>query len=297
MGVDTEDMAVFLAVVRHGSFGRAASSLLLSQPSVSERIARLERTLGSQLFDRGARGARLTPAGEQLVPYARRLSDLFEEATRRVAAEDGPGALRVAVHATFAHRALPLVLAATADEPRQIVIRDAHSDQIIAMLLDGVIDIGFVVPVARPRPLQLVALPADPIVAVCAPTHPLANTIVSPSELRGHRVALNRWGDGAFQFLAQLWSVGVSESGLTECSDSHTALVLVRDYLHVALVGTSIARPDLESGAVVRLRMRPAPRWSLPLSLAYRASEHNEPVIAKLRTLLVGDAIRAGASE
>ena len=286
MSMDSEDMAMFLAVVRHGSFGRAASALLLAQPSVSERMARLERTLGVSLFDRGTRGVRLTPAGEQLVPYARRLRDLFEETTRRVAAGDGSAALRVAAHATFAHRALPLVLAATVDEPRHIVIRDAHSDQIIAMLLDGVTDIGFVVPMARPRPLRLLALPTDPVVAVCAPDHPLAHKIVSPSGLRGHRVALNRWGDSAVRFLAQLRSAGVSGSCLTECSDSHTALVLVRDHGHVALVGASIAGPDLETGAVVKLKLRPVPRWTLPLSLAYRAAEHDEPVVARLRTLV-----------
>jgi len=68
MMIEVQDMSVFLAVVREGSFGRAATTLLLSQPSVSERGARLEQIVGARLFDRNNRGAILTPAGQRLLP-------------------------------------------------------------------------------------------------------------------------------------------------------------------------------------------------------------------------------------
>lgn len=282
MSMDTEDMTVFLAVAREGSFGRAASSLMMSQPSVSERIARLERSLGAALFSRGARGAALTPAGEQLMPYARRALDLFEEAAHVVRDPGRPAALRVAVHTTFAHRAVPLVLEATRDLRRRVIVRDAHSDQVIAMLLDGVADVGFVLPGARPRPLRFVPLRPDPVVAVCAPSHDLAGSSVGLKALAGYRVALNRWGTGADEFAAELQVAGVPEWQMTECSDGHTALALARSDGHVAVVTTSIAATALAAGAVLQLRLRPSPRWTVPLAMAYRATDRNAPAIASL---------------
>src|SRR5262245_13684656 len=174
MAPETADMTVFLAVVREGNFSRAASSLLVSQPAVSDRIVRLERTLGTKLFERGARGASLTPAGSRFLPYAERVFDVLDEATRQVRAVERARPLRIGVHTTFAHRAVPLVLDAIRRPSPKITVRDAHSDQVIAMLLDGVIDVGFVLPGARPPQLRFVRLRADPVVAVCSPSHDLA---------------------------------------------------------------------------------------------------------------------------
>jgi DNA-binding transcriptional LysR family regulator len=286
MPLDSEDMTVFLAVVREGSFGRAASSLMMAQPSVSERIARLERDLGAPLFTRAARGAAPTAAGEQLISYARRLLDLFEEAARTVRHTDRPAPLRIGVHATFAHRAVPLVLAALAGQPRRITVTDAHSDEVIARLLDGVIDIGFVLPGARPRPLRFIALSPDPVVAVCAPSHRLAGQRADLKAIAAHRLAINRWGRGADQFLAQLHTAGMPEQQLTECSDGHTALALARHHDHVALVTRTIADHDLEQGSLAPVHPRPALRWNVPLALAYRAVDRDEPAIRLLHAEL-----------
>ena len=150
-------MAVFLAVVHEGSFGRAAASLLISQPAVSERVVRLERIVGDRLFTRGNRGTILTPAGERFLPYAQRAVDLLAEAADAVRSVDEPPRLRVAVHSTFSHRAIPIVAAALSELPRSLKFRDAHSDEIVAMLLDGVVDVGFVLPATPPRSLRFVS--------------------------------------------------------------------------------------------------------------------------------------------
>jgi DNA-binding transcriptional LysR family regulator len=287
MPIQTEDLAALLAVVREGSFGRAASALGVSQPAVSERMARLEREVGSTLFARGARGTTLTPAGEQLLPYAHRATGLLREAVEAVRAFDAAPRLRVAVHVTFAHRAVPLVLSALAGLRRSIKVRDAHSDEIISMLLDGVADVGFVVPITRPRPLRFLSLPADPVVCVCAPTHPLAGRRVTLPDLAlgEHRLAFNRWGSGASDFVTRLHDAGVPEWCWTECSDAVTALDLARAHGHVALVPASVASERLSRHDVIRLDLRPAPKWSMPLVLAHRASDEYELAVAAIRTV------------
>src|SRR3954453_15789901 len=65
-------LTYFLATIEHGSFSAAANSLLLSQPSLSEQIRRLEAELGVPLFVGGGRGIELTDAGRLFQPHAER---------------------------------------------------------------------------------------------------------------------------------------------------------------------------------------------------------------------------------
>ena len=87
------DIACFVQVARELSFSRAAVALGLSQPAVSQAIARLERALGLSLFDRTSREVHLTDAGKGLLPYAETLLDhvgAFVAEAARLAAGAGP---------------------------------------------------------------------------------------------------------------------------------------------------------------------------------------------------------------
>lgn len=277
-------MTVFLAVVREGSFGRAATSLLISQPAVSDRVVRLERIVGATLFTRGNRGAALTPAGERFLPYAQRAVDLLAEAANAVRSVDEPPRLRVAVHSTFSHRAIPIVVAALSGLPRSIKFRDAHSDEIVAMLLDGVVDVGFVLPATPPRSLRFIPLPGDPVICVCGPAHPLGSrTSVPLGMLASAYLAFNPWGSDAAAFQADLQRSGVPEWRWRECSDANTAIRLARHHDHVALITESSANDELAAGTLIRLKLRPMPRWTVPLAVAYRETDRDDPAIVAIR--------------
>lgn len=70
-------MAVFAAVARDGSFTAAARSLAVTKQNVSERISRLEASLGVQLVIRSTRALRLTDAGQH---YAEACTSIVEQA-------------------------------------------------------------------------------------------------------------------------------------------------------------------------------------------------------------------------
>jgi len=87
--MEVADLKVFEAVARHGSMNRAASELHTVQSNVTARIRALEREVGVALFQRNARGVRLTPAGLRMLPYAARIAKLVADA-RLAALDDGP---------------------------------------------------------------------------------------------------------------------------------------------------------------------------------------------------------------
>ncbi|HYM18635.1 MAG TPA: LysR family transcriptional regulator [Micropepsaceae bacterium] len=72
-------LRVFEAVARHKSIGRAATSVALSQPAVTQAIASLESRFGVSLFERGRRGSYLTDFGKLLLARSERLFDFMKQ--------------------------------------------------------------------------------------------------------------------------------------------------------------------------------------------------------------------------
>jgi DNA-binding transcriptional LysR family regulator len=78
------DLDTFLAVARSGSMAKAATQLAVSQPSVSNAIADIERTLGVRLFDRLAQGVELTPYGHALIRSALAVFDDVRQGVQEI---------------------------------------------------------------------------------------------------------------------------------------------------------------------------------------------------------------------
>ena len=76
-----EGIAAFVATVEHGSISGAARQLRLSKSVVSERLAELERSLGSALLHRTTRKLSLTEDGTAFLPRAQRIVRDVTEAT------------------------------------------------------------------------------------------------------------------------------------------------------------------------------------------------------------------------
>src|ERR1700733_6561340 len=110
--MDATDLKVFEAVARHGSMNRAAVELNTVQSNVTARVRALELELGVLLFQRHARGVKITPAGRRILPFSARISRLLSDA-KAAARDDGvpSGVLEVGPLETTAALRLPSVLA------------------------------------------------------------------------------------------------------------------------------------------------------------------------------------------
>ena len=77
--IPTDLLRTLVAVVDLRSFTKAAASLGVTQPAVSAQIKRLQFLLGKDVFDRSAQGVSLTPHGDMIVSYARRLLSINDQ--------------------------------------------------------------------------------------------------------------------------------------------------------------------------------------------------------------------------
>lgn len=107
--MDIAHLRDFIAVIDAGSLTRAATSLHVSQPALSQRMAQLEHDLGTRLLDRGPRGVRPTQAGRALYRDAQQLVRQFSRLASSVAdAQDGVhGPVAVGLPSTVAAQLAP----------------------------------------------------------------------------------------------------------------------------------------------------------------------------------------------
>ncbi|GED90312.1 transcriptional regulator CynR [Streptomyces sp. 6-11-2] len=146
MALELRHLRYLLAVAEHGSFTRAAEDLRISQPTLSQQVRQLERTVGVPLLDRSGRSVRLTDAGETYARHARRaLRDL--EAGRRAVQDVQDltrGHLRLAATPTFTSYLVgPLVADMHARHPGiTLDVKEMTQDRIESALLADDLDLG-----------------------------------------------------------------------------------------------------------------------------------------------------------
>ena len=108
--LDVSAIRSFLTVAEMGVVTRAATQLNLTQSAVSLQIKRLEEMLGQSLFERKGRGVTLTPAGEQLVGYSRRLLAANDETWERMKAAPATGEINLGSPDDLLHPHVPMVM-------------------------------------------------------------------------------------------------------------------------------------------------------------------------------------------
>ena len=191
----------FVALADELHFGRAAERLHVTQPALSQQIARLERQLGVRLFDRTRTRVELTEAGAEVLEPARAAVAAAEAAVEvaRAHAAGEAGELRLGLSPGAHYVAQPL-LAEFARRRPQVRVRarqdnsGALAEQVAAGRLE--LALGFC---TEPRDGVVCEwLRDEPVVVAAAADHPLAaRDRVALAELADETIALVDSRDGA----------------------------------------------------------------------------------------------------
>ena len=186
--LEVRHLVALRAVAEAGSFGRAAQRLGFSQAAISQQIAGLERAVGQPVFDRpgGPRAVEITPAGQVLLRHAERILAQFADAERELAdlRAGTHGRLVVGTFQSISVKLLPALVSRLRQEAPDLDItlveRDAN-EELIAALVEGDLDVSFLVAPVDDDRLETIELRSDPFVVVLAaeseepgPTYPTA---------------------------------------------------------------------------------------------------------------------------
>src|SRR5215472_7898805 len=179
--MELRQLAYYVAVAEERNFTRAAERIPIAQPSISQQIRRLEAELGEHLFLRGRRGARLTPAGQALLPHARTALQAAGGGREAVAALTGllTGRLAVGLVHPLPDRRFPRLLGAFCRaHPRiELTLLEDQTDALLAALADGQLHAALIGQGRYDRPpagLEMLPVAREPVVVAVHPAHPLA---------------------------------------------------------------------------------------------------------------------------
>lgn len=110
MNLDIDLLRAFVTVAETQGFSRAGEILLRNQSTISLQIKRLEDAVGHKLLERSTRFVKVTPEGENLLHYARRMIALNDEAIATIQEPGLEGVVRLGTPEDFATSHLPQVL-------------------------------------------------------------------------------------------------------------------------------------------------------------------------------------------
>jgi DNA-binding transcriptional LysR family regulator len=199
MSVSVQKLRVFLAVAKEQSFTDAAKRLHLTQAAVSTQVRELELQLGVRLFDRHSRRVMLSSVGVQFHPRIERVMEDLNNAVRSVSElkDRTRGTVRLAAPEGMACTLVPQAVAVFRESYPDVDVRiiDAEVDQIMALVRNGEVDLGFAP--THEADDQLIGRPllTAPLYLVLPKNHPLAScsTVVWEDVVAYRHIAISQF--------------------------------------------------------------------------------------------------------
>jgi DNA-binding transcriptional LysR family regulator len=288
--VELRELQYFLAVAERLSITEAARDLQMAQPALSQAITKMERRLGTVLFDRSRRRLRLTAAGTTLVPEARHLVGRVRVLGSTLGRAGGQRAyLRIGCIASAVSGLLPRVLPRfRATHPHVVpVVQEMGQRAQLAALRDGAIDVGVCRMLSGGDGVELTRLADEPLHCLLPAGHALAAAeAVRLVDLADEDVACfpRELAPVAHDTIVSACvRAGFSPRITQEAANDQALLGIVACGLAVALVPRSTTRLHVDG---VVSRPLTDPEAITPLSVVVSATA-DSPVGAAFRDALV----------
>lgn len=264
--IDPRGLRVFLAVCRENSISGGARSLNLSQPSVSNAIAQLERACDATLFERSRTGITLTAEGSALLEKAQAMENLLAAASAQLkqvkAGAKGP--LRIGGTPGALVSLLPGAVAKLEESIKQFDLRVVEQPD--AALADKLrrreIELAFVTTglEAPPDDIAEITLSQDPFALIVGPANSalprevsLKDVVHLPWVLPEARGAFRRQVDALFMAA----EVTVPQSAV-RCDSLLTTKAIVRSGPRVTVLPMQVAAAELSIGVLRAVSIREA---------------------------------------
>jgi len=177
MHLTLRQLKVFEAVARHLNHTRAAEELHMTQPAVSMQVKQLEESLDVALFEQLGKRIHLTEAGQEVLSYARSITqqlDELEGVLNRIKGLGG-GRLRISVAST-ANYFIPTLLGSFSQRYPDVTISldVTNRESLLRQLSENTVDLVIMGRPPAEADVEAEAFLDNPLVVVAPPDHPLA---------------------------------------------------------------------------------------------------------------------------
>ncbi len=251
-------METFLAVCKYMSFTRAAESLNLTQPAVSQHIKYLEKKYDTPLFIRERRNLSLSPAGEILRSSLESLRNDENTMMKRMKESlIGKKVLTFGVTMTIGEYAIVPSLAnlINAHPDTDFHIRYGNTKTLLSDLYEGNIDFAIVEGYFKEENYQTRIFRTEEYIAVAASQHQFAQPIRCMKDLTSERLLIREPGSGTRAILSRALALKnmsiLHFPHIVEVENIHTIVSLLRQdcgisFLYKAAVAQEIADGTLK---------------------------------------------------
>jgi DNA-binding transcriptional LysR family regulator len=276
-------LEAFVWIARLGSVKETARQLNLAQPTISLRLRDLEEETRSVLFARNG-GMRLTHEGEALLGHATAILGEVARIRERLVSETVEGLARIGLAETFALVCLPgLVRQLAADYPSlRLELVVATSSDLEPELLEGRLDLAFLIDPSHDPRLRLIPLGAQSATWAASPSLGLPPT-VRPADLRAVPIITTPHPSAMYrQVMNWFRDADVEPIRIDLCTSVSVITQLVSDGVAAAYLPQKMIEAPLRSGILEALAARPEmepPR----LYAGYRAADTSPATGAVIR--------------
>ena len=254
--MNLHQVAYVVAAADEGSFTRAAATIPVTQPSLSQGIRTLEDELGASLFDRVGRQVRLTAAGRAFIGPARQLLRDASVAREAVADVSGlrSGRLDVVTLHTLAVDPLAAMVGAFREHHPNVSVHIAEpeaADAAIEGVRDGTYEVGLVELPAAPG-LVVHELATQELLAVCPPGTPVTKGRIPVARLARMPLITTPPGTATRRLVDDaLATAGIEATVAVETGHREALLALVLAGAGTTFLPSARTRMATDQGAVV----------------------------------------------
>ena len=291
-------LRAFVAVADQQHFSSAATTLGVSQSTLSQALAALEAGLGTQLLERSTRRVFLTTEGRQLLPHALSVVEAMDAFTAAAAGASDPlqASMRLGLIPTVAPYVLPTVLAGLARELPALSLRviEDQTERLLTLLREGALDAALIALPADAAGVSAIPIYDEDFVLALPPGHPLSGKRRVPATTLASLplLLLDEGHCLRDQALDVCQKAGVrAELANTRAASLATAVQCVTGGLGVTLIPQS-AVPVESARSRLGLAQFATPRPGRRIGLVFRSSSGRDESYRQLATT-IGKVISA----
>lgn len=281
--MDFKLLEAFINVAKYKNFSKAAAAISVSQPSISSHIAKLEKELKAQLFDRTSKEVSLTPAGESLFKYAEDILDLRDKAVANLSSfnEEVKGKLSIGASTTPCNALLPELLKDfRAVYPEvDFNVTEENSEKIAEKILNYESEMGIVGKMVDDEKMDCFKLVEDELVVISPSSFyfpaeiSLEDLLKSDMVMRGRDSATRK----AFEDSMQKKGAAIRRMKIPyEVSSLDTQIQFVKAGLGVSVVSGQLCTEYVDCGLIRKSRIKDIPMF-MSLYLLVRSNRTLTP--------------------